>query len=148
MRRQRELNPEHSPLMELYWRRSRILNIWGVRSAVGNSDAPSLLMNLAKARKRFARISSLIARKGVDLAIGGRIYVAVVLAVLLYGSETWVWTSSILNTIWGFHHRAYWRLADKRPRRRQNRTYEYCSADEAMRICKLSSIQVYIARRR
>ena len=51
-----------------------------------DSDAPALFMNLAKAQKRFARISNLIAREGADSAIGGRIYVAAVLAVLLYGS--------------------------------------------------------------
>ena len=113
-----------------------------------DSDAPALFMNLAKARKRFARISTLIAREGADSAIGGRIYVAAVLAVLLYGSETWVWTSRMLDSIRGFHHRACRRLADKRPKRRQDGTYCICPADEAMRICKLSPIQVYIARRR
>ena len=55
-----------------------------------DSDAPALFMNLTKARKRFARISNLITREEVDSAIGGRIYVAAVLAVLLYGSKTWV----------------------------------------------------------
>ena len=55
-----------------------------------DSDAPALFMNLAKARKRFARISTLIAREGAGSAIGGRIFVAAVLVVLLYGSETWV----------------------------------------------------------
>ena len=113
-----------------------------------DSDAPALFMNLAKARKRFAQISNLIAREGANSAIGGRIYVAEVLTVLLYGSETWVWTSSMLNSIHGFHHCACWQLAEKRPRRRQNGTYWYCPADEAMRICKLSPIQVYISRRR
>ena len=105
-------------------------------------------MNLAKARKCFARISTLIPREWADSAIGGRIYIAAVLAVLLYGSETWVWTLSMLNTIRGFHHRACWQLADKKPIRRQNGTYLYCPADEAMKICKLRPIQVYIARRR
>ena len=90
-----------------------------------DSDAPALFMNLAKARKRIARISTLIAREGADSAIGGRIYVAAVLAVLLYGSKTWVWTSRMLNSIRGFHHPACRRLADKRPRRRQNDTYWY-----------------------
>ena len=71
-----------------------------------DSDAPALFMNLVKARKRLAGIANLIAREGADSAIGGRIYVAMVLAVLLYGSETWVWTSSMLNNIRGFHHRA------------------------------------------
>ena len=105
-------------------------------------------MNLAKARKRFARISNLIAREGADSAVGGRIYIAAVLAVLLYGSETWVWTSSMLNTIRGFHCRACWRLADKRTIKEQNGTLRYYPADEAMKISKLSPIKVYIARRR
>ena len=105
-------------------------------------------MNLVKARKRFARISNLIAREGDNSVIGGRIYVAAVLAVLLYGLETWLWTSSMLNTIRGSHQRSCRRLADKRPKSQQNGTYWYCPADEAMRICKLIPIQVYIARRR
>ena len=105
-------------------------------------------MNLSKARKRLSRISNLIARKGVDPVTGGKIYVAAVLAVILYGLETWVWTFSILNTIRGFYHRACWRLADKRPRRQENGTYWYYHADEVMKICKLFPIKVYIARRR
>ena len=48
-----------------------------------DSDDPALFMNLAKARKRFARISNLIAREGADSVVGGRIYVAAVLMVLL-----------------------------------------------------------------
>ena len=88
-----------------------------------DSDALALLMNVTKAQKCFAYISNLIARKGTDSAIGGRIYVAVVSAVLLYGSETWVWISSMLNIIRGFHHRACWQLTDKRPTRQQNGTY-------------------------
>ena len=105
-------------------------------------------MNISKVRKPLSWLSNLIARVGADPVIGEKIYVTAILAVLLYSSESWVWTLSMLNTIRGFHHCACRRLADKRPRRRQNGTYEYCSADEAMRICKLSPIQVYIARRR
>ena len=107
-----------------------------------DSDAPALFMNLAKARKRFARLSNLLCREGADSHVGGRIYVVAILAVLLYGSESWVWTSSMLNTIRDFHHRACRRLVDKRPIRRQNGTYLNFPADEAIKICKLSPIQV------
>ena len=93
-------------------------------------------MNLSEAQKPLSQISNLIAREGADPAIGERIYVVVVLAVLLYGSETWVWASSMLNTIHRFHHRSCQRITDQRPRRQQNGTYWYCPADEAMRICK------------
>ena len=79
-----------------------------------DSDAPALFMNLSKARKHLSRLYNLIAREGADLVVGGMIYVAAILAVLLYGLESWMWTSSMLNTIQGFHHRACRRLAEKK----------------------------------
>ena len=122
----------------------------GCQISSRDSDAPALFMNLMKVQKCLSRISNLIAREEADSAIGGKIYVATVLAVLLYGSVTWMWTSSMLNSIHGFHHCACRRLVDKRLRRRQNSIYwcQYAPADKAKRICKLSPIQVYIARRR
>ena len=47
-------------------------------------DSLALFINLAKVQKRLARICHFIARERADSAIGGRIYVASVLAVLLY----------------------------------------------------------------
>mmetsp|Transcript_23702 Transcript_23702/g.23970 ORF Transcript_23702/g.23970 Transcript_23702/m.23970 type:complete len:84 (+) Transcript_23702:872-1123(+) len=52
----------------------------------------------------------------------------------------------MLNSIRGWL--SSWRLSavvDKRPKRRQNGTYWSCPADEAMRICKLRPIQVFIS---
>ena len=77
-----------------------------------------------------------------------KIYVVGILAELLYGSESWVWNLSMLNTIRGFYHCASQRLANKRPKRLQNGTYVYCNADEALNDCKLLPIQVYITQRR
>ena len=105
-------------------------------------------MNISKTRERFSRLSNLIVREGADVVVGGRIYVAVVLAVLLYSSKSWVWTSSMFNSIHGFHYQACWQLVDKRPKRLQNGMYVYCPVDEALKFCKLRPIQVYIDRRR
>ena len=101
-----------------------------------------LFMNLLKARKCLFHIIYLIAREGTDPNIGGKIYVTTDQALLLYGSEIWVCISSILHTIQKFHHCACWRLADKKPRRRQNGTYENCHIDEATEVCGLPPIQV------
>ena len=148
MRQQQELKLEYSPLMILSWKKVENFKYLGHQISSRDSDTPALFMNLAKARKRFARISNLITREGVDSVVGGRIYIVAVLAVLLYGSESWVWTWSMLNTIHGYHHRACQRLADKKPIRQQNDTYWYCPTDEAMKIYKLSPTQVYIVKRR
>ena len=94
-------------------------------------------MNLFKAANRLSYLSYLIARERVDPFVGGKIFVVVFLTVLLYRLVSWVQTSSILNTIQGFHHCANLLLANKKPRRMQNSPFGFYSADEAMRICKL-----------
>ena len=73
----------------------------------------------------------LIVRKGADPVIGGTIFVVVVISVLLYRSETWVWNLSMLNSIRGFCHLASRRLANKRPKQLKNGTYKYCKEVEA-----------------
>jgi len=113
-----------------------------------DSDFPVLFLNLSKARKRLTRISRLLTRDGASPVAGGKCFVAAILSVLLYGSETWVWSLRVLNTVRGFHHRASWCLAGERPTRQHDGTYEYCPADEATKTCGLRPIQVYIARRR
>ena len=75
----------------------------GCQISSRDSDALTLFMNLANSRKRLSRISNLIIRDGSDASIGGKIYVAAVLAVLLYGLKILVRTYSMLNTIYGFY---------------------------------------------
>jgi len=40
----------------------------------------------------------------------------VVQSVLLYGSETWVWSQSMRLALQGFHHRVARKITDLRPR--------------------------------
>ena len=113
-----------------------------------DSDWPALQKNLTKARERFARISKVLTWEGSTPRISGNFYRAAILSVLLYGSETWVWSKRMVDTVRGFHHRAARFLSGNPPRRLQNGTYLYLPADEAMEACGFLPIQVYIARRR
>ena len=105
-------------------------------------------MNIVKAQKCLSRMSVFIAKEGAYPAIGGKVYVAVVLTVLLYSLESWVWTFSMFIIIHGFYHCAYQQLTHKKPRRQKNGTYKYYLVDKAMEVCKSRLIQVYIVRRR
>ena len=51
-------------------------------------------------------------REGADTCDMGRIYVAVVQAVMIYGLETWVITSHIGRVLGGFHNRVACRLTE------------------------------------
>ena len=112
-----------------------------------DSDHLALLHNLKKARKRLALISRLLVREGASAFVGGKFYSAAILSVLLYGSESWVWTQPMLKAVVGFHNRAARRLAGRPPKRLQDGTFEYCPAMEALLATRLLPIQVYIARR-
>jgi hypothetical protein len=56
--------------------------------------------------------------------VAAKFYLAVVQAVLLYGSETWVTSPQVMAQLEGFHIRA-WRMTRRhKPRRGPRKEYE------------------------
>ena len=70
-----------------------------------DNDWPALYWNLRKARKRWAQVSRVLTREGAAPKVMGMFYKAVVMSVLLYGVETWVVSSPMLQALRGFHNR-------------------------------------------
>ena len=112
-----------------------------------DNDWPALHRNLAKARQRWAMISRVLAREGASPRVSGMFYKAVVQAVLLYGSETWVFTQSMYKALAGFHHRVARRLAGRMPRLEQGQ-WVYPPIQEALEAAGLFPMEEYITRRR
>ena len=77
----------------------------------------------------------------------GRFYVAVVQAVLLFGSEMWVLTPQLEKALEGFHHRAERRMAVMGPKRQPDGTWLYPPIGAALTMVGLEEIGVYISRR-
>ena len=112
-----------------------------------DSDWPALRRNLSRARQRWGRISRLLAREGATPKVSGNFYKAIVQSVLLYGSETWVWTDSMRLTLQGFHHKVARRLSGLMPRL-VNGEWFYPPIAEALQTAGLEPLEVYITRRR
>ena len=70
----------------------------------------AVVSNLRKVWRKWARITRVLSREGADVQTLGRIYVAVIQAVPLYGSETWVLTPCFGEILVRFHHRLARRL--------------------------------------
>ena len=75
----------------------------------------------------------------------GRFYVAVVQAVLIFGSETWVLNPRLDKYLEGFHHRAVRRIAVMGPKRQQDGTWVYTPIGAVLATVGLEEIGVYIA---
>ena len=75
--------------------------------------------------------------------MSGQFYRAVVQSVLLCGSETWVWTESMRQTLWGFHIRVARRLTGKSARL-QNGEWVLPPVQEALDAAGLLPLDVHI----
>ena len=74
-------------------------------------------------------------------------YQAVVAAVLLYGSESWVLSAYDLRALEGFHVECARRLTGMRPTKR-GELWVYPKSKDVLRAARLRTIREYVAKRR
>jgi len=112
-----------------------------------DSDWHAVYQNLKKARLKWGMLSKILARQEASPRVAGLFYKAVVQAVLLYGSESWVITDTILQMLTGFHHRIARRISALIPRRTQN-GWVYPPIEEALESAGLYTMEHYLQVRR
>ncbi len=94
--------------------RVEVFKYLGRLLAYDNNDARAVRGNLKKARGVGARLSRTIRAENASPHACGIFYKATVQSILLFGSEKWN-LSPRLKCLEGFHKRAAWRMAGKRP---------------------------------
>jgi hypothetical protein len=83
--------------------------------AYDNNDAQAVRGNLKKVRAVWSRLSCTIRSENASPHACGIFYKATVQSILLFGSERWNFSPLGLKLLEGFHIRATWRMAGKRP---------------------------------
>jgi hypothetical protein len=71
-------------------------------------------------------------------------YKATVQSILLFGSETWNLSQQSLKCLEGFHNRAAWRMAGKRPTKLPDGTWTYPNSRAVLDKVRLKTIAHYI----
>ena len=88
-----------------------------------DDDWQAVIANLQKARNRWYCMAYILGQKSADIQMPGIFYVAVVQAILPFGSEVWVVTPRI-KRLWGeFHHMVARQILVKMPRQRYEGTW-------------------------
>jgi hypothetical protein len=82
--------------------------------AYDDNDTQAMQGNLKKARKSWGRVSHILRAENASPKVCGVFYIAILQAVLLFGSETWKLSSLSLKSLEGFHIRAARCMAGKR----------------------------------
>ena len=87
----------------------------------------------------------ILVREGAYPRIWGLFFKAVVQAVLILGSETWVLTPRMERALGSFQHRVVWRITGRKTRREGR--WGYPPLAEEMEEAVFEEIGVYITRR-
>ena len=118
--------------------RVEVFKYLGRLLAQDDDDVQAVRQQIRKARGTWAR------RPGVARGprIAAKFYKAVVQFVLLYGSETWKLTETVLARLEGFHIRAAYRMARKhKPCKGLFGNWIYPSTKDVLEECGLHSVK-------
>ena len=106
-----------------------------------------VVCNLRRARQKWAWTTWVFSREGADARTSGRIYLAVVKSVMIYGSESWVLTPHMKRVLGGLFHRVARRLTGRQPRRGQEGGWVYPGTEDAMAETGLQEVENYVSCR-
>jgi hypothetical protein len=79
-----------------------------------DGDSAAVFRNISLARKKWGMCMRILARDDATPRISGMFYKAIVQTVLLFSSETWVVTPTLLQQLESFHHAVARRISGKR----------------------------------
>ena len=113
-----------------------------------DDDSCALHRQLARARAKWGRLASVLRSQGVEPRAMGYFYKAIIQAVLLYGSETWVVTDCNLRQLRSFHARVARYLTGRHMHPNADGTWFYPPTHEVLQEAGLETIDEYIKRRR
>jgi hypothetical protein len=117
--------------------------------AQDDDDIQAIRNQLQKARGTWARVGQVLRAENVPPRIAVKFYKAIVQAVLLYGSKTWVLSTAALASLEGFHiHAAYQMAVKHKPRKGPGNTWSYPKSKDVLEECGMSMMEEYIAVRR
>ena len=130
--------------------RVEVFKYLGRLMSMDDTDTQAIRDNLSKARKVWKRLHRLLRGENMTPRVCGMFFKAVVQAVLLYGSETWVLTESAMRCLEGFYYRAACRMArENRPKKNsQTGEWTYPARKDVFEEVGLYTLTEYIDRRR
>ncbi len=110
-----------------------------------DNDIQVIRAQIRKARSSWAHVGQVLRSKNVSPFVAARFYQAIIQAILLYGSESWVISWTAMARLEGFHIRAAYRMAKtNRPKREPNREWIYPRSKDVLKECGMRTMEEYI----
>jgi hypothetical protein len=113
-----------------------------------DSDYKAINHNLHKAKQQWGRLVRVLGSVKGKPKTMAKFYMAIVQAVLLFGSETWAITKDMQGRLDAFHHRCARYLTHKHIRQKPDGTWEYPSSSGVLEEAGLKTIGKMIDSRK
>ena len=118
--------------------------------AEDNTDQKVVLHNLNKAKIKWHRCHQILCRDNASKTLMAYLYLTIVMTVLLYGSETWTISVSLIRQLESFHNRNIHLISRSfiKPENTSLDTWTYPEMTELKEKLRLCSILEYINERK
>jgi hypothetical protein len=114
-----------------------------------NDDIQVIRAQMRKAPATWARVRQVLRSENVSPFVAARFYQAIVQAILLYGSESWVISTTAMARLEGFHiHCAYRMAKEHKPKRGPGGVWIYPRSVDVLKECGMKTMGEYILIRR
>jgi hypothetical protein len=125
--------------------RAEVFKYLGRMLAQDDNDIQAIRAQLQTAQATWACVGQVLWSENASPRGMAKFYKAVVQAMLLYGSETWVLSPTALARLEGFHIRAVYRMAKRnRLHRGPGHQWIYPKLEDVLEECGLHTIGEYI----
>jgi hypothetical protein len=117
----------------------------GRMMAQDDNDLQVICAQLQKARSTWAWVGQVLRRKNASPFVAAQSYQAIIQAILLYGSKTWVISWTTLARLEGFHIPAAYRMANKnKPKCGPWNEWVYPRSEDVLKESGMTTIKDYI----
>ena len=113
-----------------------------------DDDTKAIEGQIRKARQQWNCIANILKREGANAMTMAKFYMAVVQAVLLYGSDSWVITNRNWKKLRAFHNNALRYMTGRHIRKLDDGTWQHPCHKDLQWKCGLFDIETYVERRR
>lgn len=112
-----------------------------------DDDRPAVARNLGRARQKWGSVARILSKQGARPKAMASFYKAIVMSILLYGSESWVLTKSMMRELESFHRRCARCITGRHIRERADGSWHCPDTAVTLDQAGLFPIDEYIKRR-
>ncbi len=117
----------------------------GRMMAQDNNDTQALCAQLQMARATWAWVGQVLWNENTSLFVAAWFYQAVVQAILLYGSDTWVISQPAMAQLKGFHIQAAYQMAKMhKPWQGPRNEWVYPRSEDVLKECGMKTMAEYV----